>query len=892
VSSSGEPTVKTYSDCLGRTVYEEKTGFSGALVVTENKYNNKGQLVQQSEPYFAGGTTRWTNYLYDINSRVDRISTPSSIMSYSYNEKTTAITNLSTNQSTSQTLDASGLLASSTDALGGSVIYKYNSFFKVKSTTPNSLATTMEYDEYGNQTKLTDPDAGVISYEYNALGEQTSQTDARGNTYNNTYDKIGRLLSKTCAGQTTSYIYDNKTKGIGALGSILSPGNINAEYVYDSYSRCQSETQNVDGASYATTYGYSNGKISSLTYPSGFAINYLYNTNGYLNEVKRSDNNTTIWQAEQINALGQIELQMNGNNLRTTKTYDTNHFLTSVVTGTVQNLEYGFDPATGNLTYRKDLKRNLTEDFTYDNLDRLKTATVQGQLPVVLNYASSGNILDKTEIGTYAYQLPQPHAVSKISASNGLIPSVPQTISYNSFNKVSQIIEDTKSARFTYGHDEERRKMEILTGSTVTLTRYYIGLYEREVSPGIIRELHYIPTGDGCTAIYEKLGTGATQMYYIHSDHQGSVQTITNQSGAIVEELSFDAWGRRRNVSNWSYSSVPTTFTFSRGYTGHEHLDQFNLINMNGRLYDPQLGRMLSVDRYVQDPSNTQSYNRYSYCMNNPLKYTDPSGWAGEGGVGTYTPWWAFPARPFGITPADRAFWNNTEMTNEAWINASSPGGSYNSGQVNSGNSHFYKIDYYRNTAYIKDGKSNTTHSELTRSEVIVEYDASGQGGDPSLPGWLTWSNNGVNAAAYGAYEVGGSMRFMKGGSLSLKYYASAWTGGSRASITTFNLSKLGTGFGYGTSFVGAGIGVTNFILSDKQHWSDYGRLGVSLTSATLTCFPATTGVGIGLGVADAAGGLNGFYNYLDANQQLYNSTGSIMIPGFMGIPTLLNLKW
>ncbi len=676
VSSSGEPTVKTYSDCLGRAIYEEKTGFSGAMVVTETNYNNKGQLVQKSEPYFAGGTARWTNYLYDINGRMDRITAPSSIMSYSYNDKTTTITNLSTNQSTSQTLDASGLLASSTDASGGSVIYKYNSFFKVKSTTPNGLATTMEYDEYGYQTKLTDPDAGVITYEYNALGDLTSQTDARGNTYNNTYDKIGRLLSKTCAGQTTSYIYDNKTKGIGSLGSILSHGNISTEYVYDSDSRCQSETQNIDGASYATTYGYSNGKISSLTYPSGFAINYLYNTNGYLSEVKRSDNNTTIWQAEQINALGQIEQQMNGNNLRTTKTYDTNHFLTSIVTGTVQNLEYGFDPATGNLTYRKDLKRNLTEDFTYDNLDRLKTATVQGQLPVVLNYASSGNILDKTEIGTYNYQLPQPHALSKISDSNGAIPAVPQTISYNTFNKVSLIIEDTKSALFTYGHDEERRKMEMLTGSTVTLTRYYIGLYEREVSPGEIRELHYIPTGDGCTAIYEKFGTGATQMFYLHSDHQGSVQTITNQSGANVEELSFDAWGRRRNVSNWSYSSVPTTFIFSRGYTGHEHLDQFNLINMNGRLYDPQLGRMLSVDRFVQDPFNTQSYNRYSYCMNNPLKYTDPSGWAGEGGIGTYLPWWAYPYRPYGygITPADRAFWHSTDMTNEAGINASKPG--------------------------------------------------------------------------------------------------------------------------------------------------------------------------------------------------------------------------
>jgi RHS repeat-associated protein len=63
-----------------------------------------------------------------------------------------------------------------------------------------------------------------------------------------------------------------------------------------------------------------------------------------------------------------------------------------------------------------------------------------------------------------------------------------------------------------------------------------------------------------------------------------------------------------------------------RGFTGHEHLDNFALINMNGRLYDPMLGRMLSPDNYVQLASYTQSFNRYSYCLNNPLKYTDPSG--------------------------------------------------------------------------------------------------------------------------------------------------------------------------------------------------------------------------------------------------------------------------
>ncbi|MBK7140052.1 MAG: hypothetical protein IPH74_14005, partial [Bacteroidetes bacterium] len=71
-------------------------------------------------------------------------------------------------------------------------------------------------------------------------------------------------------------------------------------------------------------------------------------------------------------------------------------------------------------------------------------------------------------------------------------------------------------------------------------------------------------------------------------------------------------------------------FVLDRGYTVHQHLKEFGIINMNGRLYDPIVGRMLNVDNFVQDPSSSQAFNRYSYVVNNPLKYTDPSGWNRE----------------------------------------------------------------------------------------------------------------------------------------------------------------------------------------------------------------------------------------------------------------------
>lgn len=139
---------------------------------------------------------------------------------------------------------------------------------------------------------------------------------------------------------------------------------------------------------------------------------------------------------------------------------------------------------------------------------------------------------------------------------------------------------------------------------------------------GIAKEFCYISTPAGLTAVYDKTND---EMFYVHPDHLGSIHFITDESGSVEQELSFDAWGRHRNATNWGYSSLPTS-KFERGYTFHEHLSEFDLINMNGRVYDPMIARFLSPDPVLQSPGNLQNYNRYSYCYNNPLIYTDPSG--------------------------------------------------------------------------------------------------------------------------------------------------------------------------------------------------------------------------------------------------------------------------
>jgi RHS repeat-associated protein len=171
--------------------------------------------------------------------------------------------------------------------------------------------------------------------------------------------------------------------------------------------------------------------------------------------------------------------------------------------------------------------------------------------------------------------------------------------------------------------------MTLTQGGSTVLTRWYSGSrYIKESAGGVTKEYTWIG-GDAHAApvVAVKQGTTVTY-YYLLRDHLGTVTHVTDTQGNVVSEYSFDAWGRRRDKDDWGYtlSGEPDLFA-GCGFTGHEYLPWFNLWNMNGRLYDPAVGRFLSPDPYIQDPLATQEYNRYSYCLNNPLKFTDPSGY-------------------------------------------------------------------------------------------------------------------------------------------------------------------------------------------------------------------------------------------------------------------------
>ena len=232
-----------------------------------------------------------------------------------------------------------------------------------------------------------------------------------------------------------------------------------------------------------------------------------------------------------------------------------------------------------------------------------------------LTYSIFGNILSKTSVGTYTYGAVKPHAVKSVTNPDGLIDGTPQSVTYGGAGKVTGMSEGDYTLSIEYGPEDERWRSSLYEdGNPGRSVRYGDG-FDFITVGDTLRRIYYL---DEDIILVEEPLTGESRLYYAHADRLGSYTDIMDGEANRVFRAEYDAWGRQTVTTN--------TIGFIRGYTGHEMLPEFGLINMNGRMYDPLLARFLSADDFVQMPLSPQSYNRYSYCMNNPLKYTDPSG--------------------------------------------------------------------------------------------------------------------------------------------------------------------------------------------------------------------------------------------------------------------------
>ncbi|MDR0237798.1 polymorphic toxin type 47 domain-containing protein [Acinetobacter sp.] len=628
-------------------------------VIIRNEYNENGSLYRSSEPALSNvgyGSLQWTTFEYDTLGRVVKTVAPGNrVTSYTRNGLETIITNAKGQNR----IERSNIANETTEIVnhdGHSLKYKRDALGRLTQTTDalgRNIVLTL--DKNGNKLQQIDPNLGTWNYRYNVLGQPVWQQDGKGQQTTFQYDALGRLIKRTEPDLVSSWVWDTSANGKGQIAQVSSTNGFVQSFAYDNFGRPYQSTtsKNIDpkaqgagDSDFINKWNYdAAGRVLAYAYPTGFGYRNIYDINGYLKEVRNLAGSQLYWAANARDARGNVTQETLGNGLTTNRTYqpDTG-LIESINTGnaSIQQNSYAFD-ALGNLINRNQNLAGISnnEAFTYDNINRLKTVVNQQGQTTSVNYDAIGNITKKTSNLDYK-------------------PVKEQTYSWNSFNMPISIQQGSDSEGFIYDANHQRVRRTSIEDSKTTTTVYINpridtgGTFEKTYLPnGTTEYTHYIYAGGDTIASYVSNDKGVaptgdlgnayntgvlpnsalaaidkTGPYrYFHMDHLNSIEVITDAAGNPIERLSYDPWGKRRNA-NGSESDIEIEGTkSSRGYTSHEMLDNIALIHMNGRVYDPQIGRFISADPNIDGADDTQGYNRYAYVRNNPGSASDPSGY-------------------------------------------------------------------------------------------------------------------------------------------------------------------------------------------------------------------------------------------------------------------------
>jgi RHS repeat-associated protein len=582
--------------------------------------------------------------------------------------------------------DKRGNKVAMADPVMGSWAYDYNVFGELVSQTDSlNRITTYVYDKLGRNTKRTEPDL-VSEWSFDkmfdgsacgkSLGVLCEAKSDNGYRRVNTYDSLSRLVSTgnsldnspTLATVSASYSSDS-----GRVAFRTWPTGLQAAYSYTSRGYPQhvqvggnagfpeTMTMTIDGMD-------ANGNVTS------------YRQGGQLIKTDKQFNDVTgVLALQTVTANGGTV----GNVLKQAYTYDKldNLYLRkddSPGVGISESFSYdslnrvreylivgnGVSPprttgilydARGNITYKSDVGQ-----YVYDasRPNRLKS--------IALTTPAGAPTNTGTRAFTFAFDDAGGKLVNGVATGDGnVVETLIQDSAtglqtyrrqvYTSYKMPSSIAlggyaagvagPAQRTVSFAYGPEHQRIKEQSdiaagAPGQSAAGTTWFLNgedgvdlTYEKEVfASGLVEHRHYLNLaglvfGIRTTRAGVLNGAPATSGRYLHHDHLGSLVAVTDEGGTVVERLAYDPWGKRRlpdgNADPLGQLIGQQT---SRGFTMHEHLDRLGAINMNGRIYDPTIGRFLSADPFIQSPSNLQSYNRYSYVLNNPLAYTDPSG--------------------------------------------------------------------------------------------------------------------------------------------------------------------------------------------------------------------------------------------------------------------------
>lgn len=683
--SGGGKTIVTV-DTLGREREKEVKAFNGTMAVTYTSYDAGGRKNRVSRPVLEGQTQAATVTVYDAFDQPMWVTAPDGVVTRSWrkNREAHSVDGKGVESYTVATQD--GDVASSyeddpaSDAEDVWLLtrFEYGPFGETtRMTAPDTTAQVMEYDLLGRRTKLTDPSSGVTTTTYNAFGEVLTETDAENRTTTYTYDKLGRVKTAVSPDGTLTNVWDTKPQGVGKLARATSPDGTVTDYTYTDVSQADTVKTTIDGTGYEIDYDYDNlGRPSQVKYPvipgasTRLTVANTYNASGYLSQVRNAASGGTVYWTANTRALdGQLTRETYGNGVVTDRAYDPQTGLLGSVkatgpgtVGVLSNIVYSYDD-NRNVDERRDGVHKRLEEFGYDSLNRL---TDWGTMPAPgpgyaafdanYSYDKMGNLTSESfqlrgqpaATTTYAYgQNGAPkHAVSgrngaafQYNDAGEQIGGGGRTITYTTAG-LPKTLQWGQGQHTTYRYDASgARVRKQSTGNVNVIT--IGGLYERRDPAGTdsvdIHNLHNIVIEGRVVAQVNKVQatrTGPVQspdpVAYLNTDQQGSTVLTTNVAGRETDEgwlrdLFYDPFGRRLGTDHQPLGNQRRGGPY-QGYTGHAHDDEYGLINMKGRMYDPETRHFINPDTIIENRLTSQSHNRYAYVRNNPVTFTDPTG--------------------------------------------------------------------------------------------------------------------------------------------------------------------------------------------------------------------------------------------------------------------------
>ena len=847
-TSAGDYTYRY--NAFGETVYESTPKGN-----TEFTIDNFGKII---EKHIVGNSTAektdiHTNYIFDPNTKLlkylkvfDPYNGDSSY-EYQYDDKRRLI-------ATTENLPNASFIKSVT----------FDDFGRLESETNFAKAfgkdvtnTTFNTYKYGQHWQIIDGKTHAILWQANNINERGQLTNAtlgNGININNTYDAYSFPVAfkHKLNGMDMMNIemtFDIKRGNL--LGRTNSLFNTTEKFSYDANDRLTEISTDSDeilnlpfnstndgfvAFGQAVTTTNLNGKMRArIVHPytgvrrpivmnasagQKFKISaevFRIQGNRFLNAIVRE------YTADNLTLLNETTISTIGNGYFTadyTVLEDSNLMLSletdiDGMTGTNGGSIGDIDPFGGSSP--TPLVR--IDSFTTDNIT-VKNITTQVQ-----SYDNRGRITDNN-LGNYEFaNRAKPYQNTAVNLNNDdqyMMEHAQQDIAYTAFKSPTYIKDSNfENIYFQYNAMQQRSAMHYGNLSENIKESKFHKIYSADGSMEVIfnSETHdtqfttYVAGDAYSSTIISRANFSENDgrnmdYFYLHRDHLGSILAITNSNGETVEKRHFDAWGSLTKYKNINGITTVPEFAgglfLDRGYTGHEHLVGVGLIHMNGRLYDPQLHRFLQPDNFVQDPYNTQNYNRYGYVLNNPLKYTDPSGefilvaavMIGVGvGLATYTLTALLADVPFTVQG----------LIQTAVVSAFTSAVTFGIGQATAGVANFYTRAAYQALAH---GTFNGGMAQAQGGSFINGFAA----GSLSSIASSVWSGGPTNDKTY---EFGG------GASKTFTNRSVAGLGGSFGGSTAGMIAFGTIAGGAGAALTGGNFwqgAVTGLVVSGLNH--------------------------------------------------------------------------